>query len=137
MGTDISSLKEARGPQAAKRAFALRGGHLGGGSGLINEDKLFRIKGWRFSPQSLTGTGRGDVGRILFGCMETFLNVRFWAGTTRSALALDRCGNRTQCHVIQISNFLSGPPYRPDRLLTLTFKTVPFSCSRSATALAS
>src|SRR6266852_4324478 len=35
------------------------------GGGLIDEDKLLRIKDFLFFPQGLTG--RGDVGPILFG----------------------------------------------------------------------
>jgi len=38
---------------------------LGGGGGLIDEDKLFWIKELLFFPERLTG--RGDVGPILFG----------------------------------------------------------------------
>jgi hypothetical protein len=51
----------------ALRSPAIEPGHLGGGSGLIDEDKFLRIKGWLFFPQRLTG--RGDVGPILFGCV--------------------------------------------------------------------
>src|SRR5260221_8065475 len=54
----------------ALRSPAIEPGHLGGGSGLIDEDKFLRIKGWLFFPHRLTG--RGDVGPILFGCMEAF-----------------------------------------------------------------
>jgi hypothetical protein len=49
----------------ALRSPAIEAGHLGGGGGLIDEDKLFRIKDFLFFPQRLTG--RGDVGPILFG----------------------------------------------------------------------
>jgi hypothetical protein len=49
----------------ALRNPAIEAGHLGGGGGLIEEDKLFRIKGFLFFPRGLTG--RGDVGPILFG----------------------------------------------------------------------
>src|SRR6202521_2930859 len=48
----------------ASRSPAIEAGHFGGGGGLIDEDKLLRIKGWLFFPQGLTG--RGDVGPILF-----------------------------------------------------------------------
>jgi hypothetical protein len=48
-------------------AEPIEAGHLGGGGGLIDEDKLLRIKGWLFFPQGLTS--RGDVGPILFGCV--------------------------------------------------------------------
>ena len=49
--------------------------HFGGGGGLIDEDKLLRIKGWLFFPQGLTS--RGDVGPILFRRVYTFfLKVR-------------------------------------------------------------
>jgi len=49
----------------ALRRPAIEAGHLGGGGGLIDEDKSFRIKGFLFFPQGLTG--RGDVGPVLFG----------------------------------------------------------------------
>jgi len=52
----------------ALRSPAIEAGHLGGGGGgLIDEDKLLRIKGWLFLPQGLTG--RSDVRSILFGCV--------------------------------------------------------------------
>ena len=51
----------------ALRSPAIEARHLGGGSGLIDEDKFPRIKGWLFFPQRLAG--RGDVGPILFGCV--------------------------------------------------------------------
>jgi hypothetical protein len=49
----------------ALQSPAIEAGHLGSGGGLIDEDKLFRIKGFLLFPQRLTG--RGDVGPILFG----------------------------------------------------------------------
>jgi hypothetical protein len=49
----------------ALRSPAIEAGHLGGGGGLIDEDKLFWVKDFLFFPQRLTG--RGDVGPILFG----------------------------------------------------------------------
>jgi hypothetical protein len=44
----------------ALRSPAIEAGHLGGGGGLIDEDKLFRIKDFLFFPERLTG--RSDVG---------------------------------------------------------------------------
>ena len=59
----------------ALRSPAVEAGHFGGGGGLIDEDKLLRIKGWLFFPQGLTG--RGDVGPILFRRVYAFfLKVR-------------------------------------------------------------
>jgi hypothetical protein len=49
----------------ALRSPAIEAGHLGGGGGLIDEEKLFRINDFLFFPERLTG--RGDVGPILFG----------------------------------------------------------------------
>jgi hypothetical protein len=54
----------------ALRSPAIEAGHLGGGGGLIDEDKVLRIKGWLFFPQRLTG--RGDVGPILLGRVYAF-----------------------------------------------------------------
>ena len=54
----------------ALRSPPIEAGHLGGGGGLIDEDKLLRIKGWLLFPQGLTG--RGDVGPILLGCVDAF-----------------------------------------------------------------
>src|SRR5216684_6241095 len=54
----------------ALRSPAIKAGHLGGGSSLIDEDKLLRIKGSLFFPQGLTG--RSDVGAILFGWVYAF-----------------------------------------------------------------
>jgi hypothetical protein len=51
-------------------ALPIETGHLGGGGGLIDEDKLFRIKDFLFFPQRLTG--RDDVGPILFGRVYFF-----------------------------------------------------------------
>jgi hypothetical protein len=51
-------------------ALPIEAGHLGGGGGLIDEDKLFRIKDFLFFPQRLTG--RDDVGLILFGRVYFF-----------------------------------------------------------------
>jgi hypothetical protein len=49
----------------ALRSPAIKTGHLGGGGGFIDEDKPFRIKGWLFLPQGLTGSG--DIFTIFFG----------------------------------------------------------------------
>src|SRR5258707_12443890 len=38
----------------ALRSPAIEPGHLGGGSGLSDEDKFLRIQGWLFFPQRLT-----------------------------------------------------------------------------------
>src|SRR5215470_16872321 len=63
----------------AFRSPAIETGHLGGGAGLINEDKSFRIKGWLCFPQGLTS--RDDVFPILLrGVYALFLKVklRWW-----------------------------------------------------------
>src|SRR5215470_894961 len=63
----------------AFRSPAIETGHLGGGAGLINEDKSFRIKGWLCFPQGLTS--RDDVFPIwLRGVYALFLKVklRWW-----------------------------------------------------------
>jgi hypothetical protein len=49
----------------ALRSPAIETGHLGGGDGFIDEDKLFRVKGWLFFPPGLTGGD--DIFTILFG----------------------------------------------------------------------
>jgi hypothetical protein len=41
---------------------------------IIDEDKLFPVKGWLFSPQGLAG--RGDIRPILLRCMEAFFKGR-------------------------------------------------------------
>src|ERR1700674_2946431 len=49
----------------ALRSPAIKAGHLGGGGGLIDEDKLLRIKGLLLFPPG--PTGRRDLGPVLFG----------------------------------------------------------------------
>ena len=54
----------------ALRRPAVEPRHLGGGGGLIDEDKVLRIKGRLFFPQR--PAGRGNIGPILFGCVNAF-----------------------------------------------------------------
>jgi hypothetical protein len=49
----------------ALRSPAIKAGHLGGGGGLIDEDKFLRIKGLLLFPQG--PAGRRDIGPVLFG----------------------------------------------------------------------
>jgi hypothetical protein len=59
----------------ALRSPAIEAGHLGGGAGLIDEDKSLRVKGLLLFPQG--AAGRRDVGPVLFGGVHAlFLALR-------------------------------------------------------------